>query len=491
MVSGRQVRKLMKDLGMGFPLAAAALRAGMSENTARKYRREGLPGPRPLRGYRTRPDPFDAYWPEVRALLKAVPGLEAQTIFELLRSRPEVTFPDGQLRSFQRGVRRLRAQVGPEREVMFPQEHRPGEYGQSDFTDMAELGVTIADEPFPHLWYHFVLPYSNWETGRVVFSETFEALVEGFQGAVWELGGVPKFHRTDNLSAATHDLGEGKRAFNEKYLGVLGHYGVLPDANTPGRGHENGDVEQSHHRFKRAVEQALLLRGSRDFADRATYEAFLDKITIGRNRHREAKLREEVAQMRPLPHFRLDDFRKERVPVRPTSTIRVASNVYSVPSRLMGEEVDVRLWADRLEVFYAGDRVLETHRLVGKGGARIDYRHVAASLLRKPGGFARYRWRDALFPSSTFRRAFDALEERLGGRADLEYVRILHLAATTLECEVEAALSELLAEGSLSDAAQVTARVRPERSEPPSSELEPPDLAIYDGCILREMEVAA
>ena len=298
MIVARQVRSLMKYLGEGMPLSVSSAKAGMTEKTGRKYRALGGIAQRPPRSYRTRKDPFEAVWPEVEKLLKESPGLEAQTIFEVLRQRKDLVFSEGQLRTLQRRIRRWRASKGPEKDVMFPQDHRPGEAGQSDFTVMAEVGVTIGGEPFEHLLYHFVLPYSNWETARICFSETFESLVEGFQGAVWEMGRVPKKHRTDNLSAATHALQEGGRTFNERYKGVLGHYGVEADRNTPGQGHENGDVEQSHHRLKRAMEQALLLRGGRDFESRAEYEVFLRKLIEGRNRGRAEKYAEEMAKMK-------------------------------------------------------------------------------------------------------------------------------------------------------------------------------------------------
>jgi hypothetical protein len=297
------------------------------------------------------------------------------------------------------------------------------------------------------------------------------------------LGKAPKLHRTDNLSAATHELGDGARTFNDRYLGALAHYRVEADCNTPGRGHENGDVEQAHHRFKRAVEQALLLRGSRDFATRVQYETFLREILAGRNRGRAGKLREELERMQELPLSRLDDFRRERVRVSVFSTLRAAENVYSVASRLIGEWVEVRLYAERIEVYYAGEQVAEMERLRGRGHATIDYRHLIGSLVRKPGAFARYRYREALFPSLVFRHAFDALEARHGGRADLEYVRILHLAASTGESAVEAVLTALLEHGELRDFAQVRAAIRPVRLEPPVCHIDPPDLRVYDECM--------
>lgn len=263
----------------------------------------------------------------------------------------------------------------------------------------------------------------------------------------------------------------------------LRHYKMEGDRNTPGNGHENGDVEQSHHRLKRALEQALLLRGGRDFESRQDYEVFLRKVIEGRNRGRWDKYAEELARMEPLPLTRLAEYRMERVGVSVFSTIRSGKNVYSVPSRLIGECVDVRLYAETVEVFYAGERVCTMERLRGQGNARIDYRHVIFSLVRKPGAFARYRYREALFPSVTFRRAYDALTERLGGRADLDYVRILHLAATTTEASVEETLSTLLGQGELNRWEDVKEQIRPESPPVPTCQIPVVDLQAYDLCL--------
>ena len=483
MVTAQQVRSLMKDLGEGRPLSAASARSGMSENTGRKYRREGGHARREPRKYRTRKDPFEAVWPQIEKLLEQAPELEAQSVFEALRQREDVRFSDGQLRTLQRRMKRWRASHGPEKEVMFPQEHRPGEAGQSDFTEMGELKVTIGGERFDHLLYHFVLPFSNWETARICFTESFESLVLGFQGAVWEMGRVPKKHRTDNLSAATHELREGGRVFNERYTLVLRHYGIEADRNTPGRGHENGDVEQGHHRLKRALEQALLLRGSRDFEDRTAYEAFLKKVIEARNRGRLSKFTEELERMRELPQTRLAEYRVERVSVGPFSTLRAGHNTYSVPSPLMGEQVEARLYPDRVEVIYAGERVCEMERLRGRGGAQINYRHVIFSLVKKPGAFARYRYREALFPTAIFRRAYDALAALLGERADVEYVRILHLAATTSESRVEQVVAGLMGRGELKGYGSARELLREEASPVPACQIAAVDLQAYDLCL--------
>jgi hypothetical protein len=479
----------MKELQKGERLELAALRSGMSETTAARYRDgAAVKGQREARQYRTRPSPFARVWPEIETMLEQSPGLEAKTIFELLGERGDLDLQPGQLRTLQRHIRVWRGKHGPQKEVMFPQEHRPGEAAQSDFTWMNELGITIGGEQFDHLCYHFVLPYSNWEWVMVCFAESYETLTEGFQRAVHDLGGVPRKSRTDNLSAATHKLTGGGREFNERYTQFLAYYGCKPDRNTPGRGHENGDVEQAHHRFKRAVGQALLVRGTRDFADRASYEAFLATIVAARNAKAVGRFGDERRALRPLPAVALESFRRVSVKVTAFSTVHLGANTYSVPSRLIGEYVEARLDAESVEIWYGGERMAAMERLRGRGGRTIDYRHVIWSLVRKPGAFARYRFREALFPSLVFRQAYDALEARLGGRADVEYVRILHLAASTSETQIEQILDELVRNGALENYAQVRALGEPREIAIPECGVIEPDLGVYDALAAVEVE---
>ncbi len=316
----------------------------------------------------------------------------------------------------------------------------------------------------------------------VCAAETFESLSEGLQGALWRLGGVPEEHRTDNLSAATHELRNSRgRGFTERYRELLGHYGLRGSKNTPGRAHENGDIESSHGGLKNVVDQRLRLRASREFETLADYEGFLQSMVDERNAPRESRLKEEGSVLRPLPVRALPAYREEEVRVSRWSTIRVVAKTYSVNSRLIGHKVQARLYATRLEVRYGGEVVHRFERLHGHGAYRIDYRHVIHSLVRKPGAFRRYVYQEALFPSVVFRRAYDALVEGSDKWADLEYVRILHLAATTLECVVEATLSQMLEAGEVPVYEAVKARVSPTpRSTPPRIELEAVELGVYD-----------
>jgi hypothetical protein len=382
--------------------------------------------------------------------LERDPALQSTTLFALLCQRHPERYRPTQDRTLRRHIARWRALHGPDKDVIFEQVHTPGERAQSDFTHMDDLGITIAGEPFPHLVYHFVLTYSNVEAASICFSETFEALAEGIEKALWQIGGVPQQHRTDHLSAAVRHLRQPeKEEWTLRYQGLMAHYGMQPTWNNTGVAHENGDVEQSHHRFKEAVDQALRVRASRDFATRAAYEHFLQNLIHKRNQTRAEQFAAEKMTLRPLPSRELAPCKELRVVVSQFSTITVATNRYSVPSRLIGTTILVRVRSEHLEGYVGTTRVFEIPRLVGKHQHWIDYHHVIHALVRKPGAFAAYRYRDDLFPTTTFRLAYDRLVSGGVQRADREYVRILHLAATTSETEVETALQIVLEEHKL------------------------------------------
>ena len=487
MVTDQQVVVLRQKLMEGKTQQAAAASAAMSERSARKWQSGALPSEskKARRRWRSRPDPFADVWEsDVVPLLRTDPEgeLSAPTILEWLDERHPGRFGRSQLRTLQRLMRDHRALQGPDREVYFQQDHPSGREAQVDFTHCSGLGVTIGGEPFRHLLFHLVLSHSGWSYAEVCFGETFAALVKGLQGALWELGGVPRVVRTDNLSAATHDLRNSRgRAVNARYEAVLTHYGVEATRTNPRSSHENGVVEQGHRRLKNTIAQALILRGGRDFESEDEYRQFVRGVVDRRNRLVDSKLEAERRDLRPLPPAPVPEYANYRCRVRKWSTIRVANRTYSVPSRLIGMEVDVRVYADRIEVYYKGHLVESMERIHGAGEARIDYRHIIGSLVRKPGAFARYRFREQMFPSQTFRLAYDALCGWRGERADVEYVRILHLAATTMESRVDEALRKLLESGLSFDYAKVRRLSAP--APPTVPELKLPgtvDLGLYD-----------
>lgn len=447
MITDNQARRLREVMQQEKELKKSAMKSGMDEKTARKYLRDGrLPSEmKEVHAWRTRADPFETVWDEVVPFLKVNTGIEAKTLFDFLQRKHPGSFSDGQLRTFQRKVRRWRALEGPPKEVFFAQEHHPGRLCQSDFTFMNSLGITICGEPFDHLVYHFILTYSNWETGCVCFSESFESISHGMQTALWELGGVPEIHQTDRMSAAIQKP-ENPEEFTLGYRGLLDHYrlvGQYTQANSP---NENGDIEQSHYRFKQAVDQALMLRGHRDFETREAYEQFIALVFKQRNSGRSKRFQEELLVLGSLPAKPLDACRRiNDIAVSRGSTLRVANNTYSVDSRLIGETVDVRLYAEYFEIWYAQRCVERVPRLRGEGKHRIEYRHIIEWLLRKPGAFEHYRYRDDLFPSSRFRMAYDELKRHHSvQKAAKEYLKILVLAAEYGEAPVDACLSRTL-----------------------------------------------
>lgn len=484
MKTDAEVLLMMRERAKGRTQDQAAAKAGMSVRTLRSYEKGGkLPSQQKTpRRHRTRPDPFAEDWPWIEQQLARDPALQATTLFGVLCARHPDRYRETQVRTLQRHIAAWRARSGPEQEVIFPQVHEPGRMAQSDFTHMSDLGITLAGIAFPHLVFHLVLTYSNVEAIFLCASESFEALAEGIESCLWQLGGVPSEHRTDHLSAAIRPLdAEGRAQATARYQALMAHYGMTPTTNNVGEAHENGDVEQAHFRFKQAVDQALRVRGTRDFPTRAAYVRFLDDLVRNRNLTRRIRWEQEQPTLRPLPASPLAPCRELRVAVNHYSSIQVLGNTYSVPSRLIGSTLLVRVRAAELELYHGPAHLLTLPRLVGNRKHRIDYRHVSWSLVRKPGAFAHYRYRDDLFPTLVFRRAYDLLTERQPTRADREYVRILHLAASTVEAEVEAALALLLEQGSTPTFDAVRELIRPV-GPARIPQLDTPDLAldVYD-----------
>jgi len=471
-------------------VGVSAMKAGMDRKTASKYLEAGkLPSElKEARDWRTREDPFAEHWPALKARLSEAPELDAKTLFEHLVSEYPGRYEPGQLRTLQRRVQEWRAKEGPEREVFFAQEHRPAEAMQTDFTNCDELGVTIAGEALAHLLCHPVLPYSNWEWATVCHSESLMALRRGVQAALFKLGRVPVWHQTDNSTAATHELAKGKRGFNEDYQRMMDHLGMKPRTIEVGKSNQNGDVEALNGAAKRRLKQHLLMRGSRDFESVEVYERWVQQVLEKANELRHTKVAEELAVMKELKVSRLPEYVEETATVTSWSTIRVRRNTYSVPSRLIGREVRVYVFEDRMEVYYGGGKPqLVVERLRGEGGHSINYRHIIWSLVQKPQAFARYKYREELFPSLVFRRAYDELSQSGDRHADREYLRILYLAATTMQSEVEAALELLLKEKRLSSSEPVKALVAPSKPQVPALEAPQVDLSDYDELLSEEV----
>jgi len=488
-ITDRQVRRFMDKRKDGETQAVAAAQAGFSESTARRIEngRRILMSQRRPRQYRTRVDPFQDVWrAEIVPILDRSPGIRATTVLEELQRLHPGRYPDRVLRSLQRHIAHWRATEGPERELIFRQEHPPGRQALSDFTHPDSFAVTIGGKPFRHTLYHFWLAFSGWQHVRAVQGgESFTALTEGLQEALWQLGGSPREHRTDRLSAAYRNLSD-REDEARGYAEFCRHYGIEPTRNNAGVAHENGSVEAAHGHLKRTIKEALELRGSNDFADLAAYQAFLAETVARKNARRAAAVAIELKALDSLPRHRTTDFSVATAGVTRSGTISLRGVLYTVPSRLIGSRLKVHIYDDRLVCYLGVSPVLTLPRSYRRAGDKavrqIDYRHLIGALVKKPQAFRHSVFREDLFPRAAFRRAWQVLDEKLEPRkACRVYVGLLHLAAMRA-CEEALArhLDAILDAGSVPNLEIARVAVAPVPTALPTVTIPPPNLALYD-----------
>lgn len=481
MITERQYQRLMKEYAKTGVLSTAAIKAGMHRETAAKYHELGHgPVPERRRG-RRRPDPLAAMWADAERLLLHAPEIEAKALFEYLLGQRAVPEAQRALRTFQRRVLSWRRAHGAPKEVFFPQVRGPGASLQLDWTNGGGLEVVIGGEPWGGLLCHAVLPYSNWEWAIPCRSESMLSLKAGLQAALWALGGVPTKLQTDHSSTATHVLHRdtAKRGFNVEYLALCEHVDIEPCTINKACPHENGDIESAHGHLKRRLATHLTLRGSKEFADEWAWARFVAVVCEGANALRSGKVAEERARLRPLPASRYPEWEEASVRVSTHSTVRVRNCAYSVPARLIGAMVQARISEAELELRYDGVEVARYPRTIGRQ-ARIDYRHVIASLVRKPGAFAGYLYREEMFPRAVFRQAYDRLRVADEPRADRDYLGVLLLAAERGEEEVASALGAILREGAVPRRQEVEPRLAPREAGAPTLATFTPELQSYD-----------
>jgi hypothetical protein len=468
---------------------AAAAKAGFSTSTA--YRIEAdprLPSQKAVPRGRRRPDPLASYWDsEIVPILKAAPGIRVIGVLdELCRRHPGLN--RNIRRTLERRINAWRALHGAEQDVIFRQSHEPGRLGLSDFTNTSALCVTIGGEALDHRLYHFRLAFSGFEHAHVVLGgESFVALAEGLQNALWALGGVPSEHRSDSLSAAFRNLdANAQEDLTARYAALMRHYGMAPSRNNAGIAHENGSIESAHGHLKQALEDALLLRGSRDFADLDAYRAFVDVVVGRRNANMMKRITLEKEALAPLPKARTADYEEKVIPVTSSGGFMLKRVFYTVPSRLIGHRLRVRIYDDRLECFLGATPVATLRRgqpvSDNKGGHVVDYRHVIHALRRKPMALANLVYRDQLFPHPAYKRAFEALREQRDDRSACKVTIELLALAHERVCEVELAqaISADLDAGRLPDIGELRARFRPEEAPIPSVAVKLAPLNIYD-----------
>jgi transposase InsO family protein len=490
-VTDRQMRLYMKFRQTDSPSVAAA-KASFSTATAYRFEHDHrLPSHKQRVRGRRRPDPLaEIFEIEIVPMLQAAPTLRAVAIFEeMLRRHPDLSA--GVRRTVERRIRSWRALHGAEQEVIFRQVHEPGRMGLSDFTDMADLGVTIADEPLDHRLYHFRLVYSGFEHAHVILGgESYVALAEGLQNALWTLGGAPREHRSDSLSAAFCNLNADACAdLTRRYEALCAHYGMQPTRNNRGVAHENGSIESAHGHLKKAIGDALLMRGTNDFPNLAGYRRFIDETVSRKNARSTKRIEAERAALLPLPAQRSGDCEETVVTVTSSGGFLLKKVFYTVPSRLIGHRLRVRLYDDRLELFIGGTPLMTLVRgradASGKHAHVVDYRHVIHALRRKPMALLGLVYRDQLFPRDAYRQTFERLLERLPEKSACRLM--VNLLALAHERGCEADLAELLAAdlaaSQLPDLAALRARFAPNPAALPAVSVHLIPLSAYEGLV--------
>jgi len=487
-INDHQMRLYMKSrLTENKPTAAA--QAAISLKTAYRIERDPrLPSQKSAPRGRRRPDPllaiFDA---EIVPMLQAAPGLRPIAIFEEMQRRhPQL--PEGVRRTMERRIRQWRALNGQDREVIFRQVQEPGRMGLSDFTEMGDLDVRVGGEALDHRLYHFRLACSGFEHVHVILGgESYVALAEGLQNALWALGGAPREHRSDSLSAAFRNLDRDAREdLTRRYDALCTHYRMEPTRNSRGVAHENGAIESPHGHLKHAIRDALLMRGTAEFENLGVYRSFLDEIIGRKNARNRQRIDAERAVLQALPDNRTADYEQALVYVSSSGGFVLRKVFYTVPSRLIRHRPRAHLFDDRVELFVGGTRVLTLERgrpgRNGKHGHVVDYRHVIHALRRKPMALLNLVYRDQLWPREAYRHMFDHLCERLSERAACKLmVELLSLAhERACEAQLAAVLTEDLAADRLPDLKVLRERFAPDLASLPEVSVPLAPLHLYD-----------
>ncbi|MGN8021344.1 IS21 family transposase [Phyllobacterium sp. 22229] len=490
-VTDHQMRLFMK-YRQAHSVEVAASKASISRATAYRLNKEvQLPSQGKVPRGRRRPDPLVLIFEtEVVPLLKAAPGIRAVAVYnEMLRRHPELS--EGIRRTLERRIRSWRAVHGEAQEVIFRQTHEPGRLGLSDFTDASGLGVTIAGRPLDHLFYHFRLVWSGFEHAHVILGgESFVALAEGLQNALWSVGGTPLYHRSDSLSAAFRNLdADAKVDLTHRYDQLCSHYRMTPTRNNKGVAHENGSIESSHGHLKSAVHDALLMRGTKEFDDLGSYRAFVDEIVSRRNAAHGKRIDAERSHLQALPERRTTDFEEIVVTVSRTGGFTLRKVFYTVPSRLIGHRLRVRLFDDRLDVFVGGTHLMTLRRGRGHPDGRhdqvVNYHHVIHSLRKKPMALRGLVYRDKLFPRQEYRKAFEALIEHLPDKQACKITVELLALAHDRGCERELAeeLARTLDAGDLPDLVAMRTLFGPDPAKLPTVHVQLASLNGYEALI--------
>jgi len=355
-------------------------------------------------------------------LLENEPKLTGTTLLDYLQEHYPEHYDQTILRTLQRRVKQWRALHGPEREVIFRQQ-----------AVVAQQGFLILPTPITRLRFnprpfHTCSINFDWPTAVGARSPSFKvasyaALATGLQRALQQVGGSPIEHRTDSLSAARNNR---QNVWTEAYSELCQHYRMTPTRNNLGQSHENGVVECANGSLKKRLAQQLLLRGHSDFDDVAHYQTFIDRAVDKLNQRNRSRVLEEQATLQPLPEFTAAEYQTLHLKVTRSSTIEVRRVVYTVPSRLIGESVQIRLHHDKLVLFVGQQPALTLPRIYprpGENRARsVNYRHVIRSLASKPQAFRYSQLRDDLLPDDNYRQLWQLADTHLEAREACKWI---------------------------------------------------------------------
>jgi len=493
MVTDDQVLALRKEFKKLKVIKIVALKTGMNRKTASKYlKQSALPSETTKpRSWRTRQDHLKDIWPKAQEFLSLTPDIEAKALFEhLLETYPGIV-SDGQLRTFQRRIKQWRIQHGVDQEVYFDQLTIPGKMAQLDWLDMNRFSIKINGKAFKHKLCHFTLNHSNTESATICRSESILSIKKGLRDFLYRVvGKAPQILQVDNSSAATHRpcRDEKKRIFNYEYLQVLKYYGIHAQKTNVGCPNENGVVESQNGHLKNKIKQALTIRGSKRFKSLNEYEQFIFTVIDKANNRRKERLDEEYSSLVNIPIKPLPEYQEEYINIRNRSTAYIKKITYSVPSRLIGTKLKARIYEDKIDLYAGVDLVFSMPRVLGDRGMVIDYRHVINSLIRKPAAFENYKYKEELYPTNNFKKAWDYLSNKKTDRqATIEYLRILKLSADSLEEDVDVALELILDDDSATLNIETIKELVMKEESPIIDSIElTPNLNIYDELFLNQ-----
>ena len=479
----------MKARDQGASQTKAAALVNISERSAQRIEsgshqpKRGKP-----RDWRTRSDPLEEVWiSELEPMLRDDPRLKPTTLFEYLQEHHPGKYPQV-LRTLQRRVHEWKALHGPSPEVMFELRHEPGVMGISDFTELKQIKVTIKGKPFEHLIYHYRLAYSGWQYAQIIQGgESFIALSEGLQNALFASGGSPKQHRTDSLSAAYRNSGGKGKQLTRLYTELCEHYRLEATRNNTGIAHENGAIESPHGHLKNRIRQQIYLRGSSDFESIRDYQTLIHKAVDKLNERCQERFIQEQSYLQPLPSYRVADYEVLTVRVSRRSTIDVRCILYTVPSRLIGHRLELHLYHDHIDGYLGRQLVVELPRIrvntnQTRRGHCINYRHVIEGLRRKPRAFIYCTWQSDLLPNDHYRELWEQLKRDFTlDRAAVLMVEALYLAATQdKESAVAHYLEDHLTASTLSLSALRCHFHLPPNTDPPTLCVQQHSLNDYD-----------